>query len=106
MTQGLITVLLDGKVAMKIVTGCNGMHVKKVAQSIRKLKRVPTVDEAYEIAIKEFDEKEMLVVLDREKVRFDGDDDLSPLYRSTFDQPKFNPRWENGHCDKFAIVEF
>ncbi|MBP6931686.1 MAG: hypothetical protein KBD48_00700 [Candidatus Pacebacteria bacterium] len=106
MTQGLITVLLDGKVAMKIVTGCNGMYARKVAKSIRKLERVPTIEEAYEIAIKEFDSKETLVVLDHEKVRFDGEEELSSLYRSTFDRPRFNPRWDIGICEHISIVKF
>lgn len=50
MTNGVVSVLVDGKVAMKIVVGCDGYRAGKLAELIRKANRVPDVVEARALA--------------------------------------------------------
>ncbi len=48
--------------------------------------------------------KECLVVMDRENAIFEGDENMSPLYRETFDDPSFNPRWKRGTADIVTVL--
>lgn len=43
--------------------------------------------------------KECLVVMDSENIIFGGDERMDSLYRETFDDPSFNPRWKIGTAD-------
>lgn len=105
MTQGLVTVQKNGKVVMKIVAGNDGQQAKVVAKAIRK--RWPVdIDAAYRLALsKGFGSVQSLVVITGSHHRYDGDDKLGPLYRRTFNQPKFNPRWAAGIADCTEIVD-
>ncbi len=49
-TEGIVSVVKGGRVAMKIVAGCNGMTAPKVAEAIRTLGRVPATEEALHLA--------------------------------------------------------
>jgi len=104
MTQGLISILINGNVVMKIITGCDGRDVEKVAEEIRKTGQVPSLDKAYKIAKKHFTDKESLVVLNQTTEKYEGDDKISNLYRSTFNQATFNPRLESGEFEYLSIV--
>lgn len=92
---------------MKIVAGCDGMNARKVANAIKKLGRVPTLTEAYNIATKApFGSEESLVVMGKQRSKFKGSKEpLGPLYRQTFNQPRFNPRWEYGTADHIVVVD-
>ena len=104
-TQGLVTVLKGGRVVMKIITGSDGMHAPKLASKLRSFGRVPALDEAYRFALSlGFGSSASLVVMNERSTFFFGDDELSPLYRETFDQPEFNPRWRQGTADHVEVV--
>jgi len=106
-TQGLVTVRSksDGKVLMKIVAGCDGYNAQRVANILRASWPV-SVGQAYTMAREiGFGSNEDLVVITATEVRFDGDYDLGPLYRSTFEQPEFNPRWEHGTADNVVVID-
>ncbi len=107
MTQGHVTVLKDGKVVMKIISGNDGMNAKNVAKKIKKLRRVPRLKEAYNLASRlGFGSPDRLVVMG-EKRSWKNNDVIGRLhrrYRRTFHQPRFNPRWKYGTADHIVIV--
>ena len=107
-TQGLVTVKSGDKVLMKVVAGCDGNNAQKLAD---KLKDTWPVDafKAYQLAQEVgFGDEDCLVAITiseavsgGDKV---GDEELGPLYRTTFQQPEFNPRWENGTADHVIVI--
>jgi hypothetical protein len=105
-TQGLVTVRRKGKVALKIVAGCNGMQAAMLARKLRAKKEVPTLKEAYDLAVStKFGSGECLVVINETGELYKGDEEVGPLYRETFDQPRFNPRWKQGTADHIILVD-
>ncbi|MEM9644924.1 MAG: hypothetical protein AAF989_08010, partial [Planctomycetota bacterium] len=104
-TQGLVSVVDVGGVILKIVTGTDGYNAQAVANRFLEL-GVTNVDRAYEIALQmDFGSKESLVVVGQESVRFEGEDELPSLYRETFKNPWFNPRWSQGTADHVLCVD-
>lgn len=103
-TQGMVTVQQRGKVIMKVIAGIDGDKAQALATLM--LDAWPmTVDAVYHMALEiGFGSPESLVIMTANTVRFDGDEDLHPRYRDTFQEPRFNPRWESGICDHIAIV--
>lgn len=105
MTNGVISIVIDGKVAMKLVTGHDGMNAPDVAERIRTLGHVPTVEEAREIALSEgFGCRECLIVgtsedpFGNDHMREDATRDVpgqATRYWTTFDDPRANPRWQH-----------
>jgi hypothetical protein len=104
-TQGLVTVLKDGKVRMKIVAGTNGSKAAVVARAIKDLRRVPTLKEAYQLAAEHnFGTRQDLIVINQKRAKYEGSEPLPPRYRSTFNSPVFNPRWKYGIADHVEVV--
>lgn len=104
-TQGLVTVVKDGRVVMKIITGSDGMHAPTLASVLKASRQVPQLEEAYKLALSlGFGSRGSLVVMNETQELFHGDDDLSSLYRETFGQPEFNPRWKQGTADHIEVV--
>lgn len=104
-TLGLVTVMSEKKVVMKIIAGSDGYFAPQLAN---KLKNSWPVDikTAYEMARKiGFGGIEDLVVITESEVYFKGDEDISPLYRETFTQMKFNPRWEIGEAENTIVIK-
>lgn len=88
-----------------MVVGCNGYNADKVAARIRSFQSAGLTD-LYMIARDEgFGCASCRVVIGREGVMCVDPDDLHDLYRETFDQPAFNPRWENGACECYEPVD-
>ncbi len=105
MTQGLVTVRHNGAVKLKIVAGSDGYNAKRVATAIRKLGRVPTLTEAWTIASQNsFGGSDDLVVMNERDVRT-CTHPISRLYRKTFRQAEFNPRWKQGTADHIEVVD-
>lgn len=103
-TQGLITITKGNEVFMKIVAGDNGQNAKKLAKELRKNNDF-TAEKVYETALKaNFGCRECLVVLVRNGYRTDSMDRLPAIYRNTFDQPTFNPRWAKGTADYVITI--
>ncbi len=109
MTQGLLTLLLGGKVYAKIVVGCGGLGDKSILKKLRDLARkghVPTHGELVELAREEMGCDDCRVVLTESEADFiDGEEGLGPLYRETFAEPTFNPRWDLGSTNELAVVD-
>lgn len=108
MTQGMLTILsrkenpIEDIVLYKIVAGCEGHHeyLQDLAVRLRYLlinkKSEVTLEEIYNISIEYIGCSDCLAIVGQDGVYFKGEDELSELYRKTFDQPYFNPRWECG----------
>lgn len=104
-TQGLVTVVSNKKVFMKVVVGCEGYNARKVASRLKKDWPV-SADKAHEIASKaQFGCEECRVVITRSKIVIKGDHSVSPLYRKTFQKPKFNPRWNRGTAYHTVVIK-
>jgi len=118
-TQGLVTVVSkkNGTVLLKAVTGMDGDRAKRLARELKK--RWPlSLKEAHVIAKQvEFGPPESLVVFTREEICLDHEEEPLPiielleelpgnyeLYRTTFDKPRFNPRWERGTADHIIVI--
>ncbi len=123
-TQGIVSILVDGEVAMKIVTGSDGYNARLVAGAIRALGRVPSKEEALEMATyfkfgvyrrtSDFACPALAVhcpslviqTPDRDFYPAEPDLALSGLYREKFSDPLFNPRWERGTAPYCEVVRF
>lgn len=105
-TQGMVTVMKDGAVLMKVVAGCDGQNARLLARVIGAAKQVPDVRTAYRTALQVgFGDRNCLVVVTPDEVFSMCAEEPGVLYRSTFDQPRFCPRWEHGTADHVRIVE-
>lgn len=111
-TQGLVTVVKDGQVVMKIVAGNDGDKAQELAHHLKESWPL-TATEAHDLALAVgFGEGgESLVtitadtVVEPEYMDYDEFVEVHPLYASTFDQPEFNPRWESGLSECYVRVE-
>jgi hypothetical protein len=52
MTNGLVSVRVNGSVVLKIIAGSDGMNAVAVADAIKKMTKVPGPNEAYDLAIR------------------------------------------------------
>jgi hypothetical protein len=106
-SKGLVTVTRNGQVEMKIIAGSNGHKAVALANCIRRQRTLPyPAQVGYNVAaLHGFGSEDSLVVMDRMRIDFRGGVELSPLCRSTFDQPEFNPLSEDGAADFVEIVE-
>jgi len=108
MTQGIVSVFENNQVILKAVAGCDGYEAEKLARRI-KAEGLRDAESVYKAAMEVgFGSEESLVVLDSERIYYPyGDNQVGPLYRQTFSNPKFNPRWQCGSVedDCLAIVE-
>lgn len=105
-TQGLISILnSDGSVKQKVVIGCDGYRVNDAAQRVLQ-ENAQSLEEVYEAAAQEVGCQQCLIVMDAEREIYRGEDDEDrPLYRKTFNDPNFNPRWENGTVYHKVVIQ-
>jgi hypothetical protein len=107
-TQAIVSLVKDGEVQMKVITGSDGHKAKKVADWLRSnpdAQPAEVYSQALEIG---FGSKYDLVVqygADKHVADPDMDDDLPQLYQEKFNDPKFNPRWEHGTADHVVVVK-
>ena len=109
-TQGVVSVSDElYHTLFKIVTGCDGYNAKELALAI--LEKVAegntlTIDLLYDLALGcGFGDADTLVVMSDDAIKEKGDFAVSPLYRMTFKNPWFNPRWEQGTADHVLCVD-
>jgi hypothetical protein len=95
-----------GQSCVKLIAGTDGYNATILAKELRSSAYVPTIGEAYGLAVKcSFGSEEDLVVLTKDEVLFRGDSDLDERYRRSFSNPSFNPRWEHGSADYIELVQ-
>ena len=109
-TQGLLTVMKNNEVVAKIICGCNGGNIKAI-EFLIKIEHTVDIGILYKMAENVgFGCRACLVVMDKDRVLFKGDEDefgtlVGGLYRRTFDLPNFNPRWKEGMSDYMERVK-
>jgi hypothetical protein len=103
-TQGLVTIMSDKRVLMKVVAGCDGYNAKKLAVLIEKSWPVSKED-AIKLAVKtKFGCPDCLVVITDQDTQ-EGSEELGLLYFKTFQKPKFNPRWKHGTAPYTKVIK-
>lgn len=105
-TNGIISIIKNGKTIFKCVAGCDGMEAPKAVSAIRKIEN-PTIDQIYKACLdNKFGCKNCLVVqAENDHRHVDMEDDLDPLYTEKFSDPFFNPRWKHGTAAHIEIIE-
>lgn len=104
-TQAVISIVKNGHTFIKIVCGCEGYNAEKLAKIIED-KQLDKIKDIYDAALTaKFGCKDCLVVMNDNDMIFKGDEEPSSLYRDTFDNPSFNPRWKCGIADNVIILK-
>jgi len=112
-TQGLISITNKGKVLYKIVAGCNGSKIEALVKCVKNVSQIAAekinAKYLYHIALDyKFGCKDCLVVFNEEELETDNKECFHgafPLYLKTFNDPNFNPRWEQGIADYVEVVD-
>lgn len=107
-TQGIVSVIVNGEVAVKAIAGSDGYNASILAEEIQR-NHITSPEEIFNLAQEiGFGDQESLVVQSPDKNLYEGDADLAGLYldRSKFADPEFNPRWERGTADHIEVVKF
>lgn len=111
MTQGLLTIVYDRRVIMKVVVGCSGTHVRELAKFLRRKQIAPSAHQM-ELLAEKYDVgcRDCRVILTGFRgavqihTKAEEWNDPDDLYRSTFKRPRFNPRWKRGDGAITSIV--
>jgi hypothetical protein len=106
-TQGVLS-LVDkkGETVIKVVVGRDGQLLDALMGTIQKDK-LTTVEQIHVAAMKQgFGCGHDLVIMNKMQAIVMGSDGkaMGPLYRSTFHDPRFNPRWEHGTADHVLVA--
>jgi hypothetical protein len=107
-TQGIVSIVKNGKTLFKCVAGCNGMTAEKTVKALSELQN-PTIDQVYKACIdNDFGCSDCTVVQSESEHRSNPDyqdEPLSDLYIQKFSDPQFNPRWESGIASYKAVLD-
>lgn len=105
-TQGILSVTEAGRTLIKVVCGCDGMNIPKLKKYVQqhKVDSIPAMWQAVKACGIGCDD--CLVIQDNtNNYMFDGITvNLSSIYREKFEDPRFNPRWENGTASYVEVV--
>ncbi len=104
-TQGMVCLVTEKKeVLIKAITGCNGMRAKRLQKKIID-ECLSTREAIYKAALEvHFGCPNCLVVMDSIGITKMFEGDVDSLYRETFKQANFNPRWSCGVTEHFEMV--
>lgn len=107
MTQGLLTVVKNNKVILKIIVGCEGYNIDMIERLVSIERNFSSPKIFYEMARNVgFGCDSCRVVLTKDKEYYSDEiDELSELYRKTFNKPKFNPRRMAGTADCIRVLQ-
>jgi len=105
MTNGVISLLRGGQVEFKIVCGCRGDRAMQVAKALLARPELVTCEEIYDAVLElGLGCMDCLIVLDAQQYHAESRiGELPVLYRTTFANPWFNPRWEFG-ASPYVVV--
>ena len=109
MATGLLTIVKNGYVSMKIIAGQGGDNLPKITDEIKKaieeLGRIPTTNEAYDLALKtNFGSRDDLVVIDEEQITHETKKIIPRRFRDTFPSSSLFPLWGFGNADFIKIM--
>lgn len=105
-TQGILSIVIDGKVIAKAVVGADGYEMPAIAADVRK-HNVTTARELLDLCHEHGLGGESLIVQSspEEWIGDCTDDELPDIYAEKFHDPIFNPRWHYGSADYVEVVE-
>lgn len=109
-TQGIVSVLVNGRVVCKAIAGCGGMEAPYLASLIAQ-ERLVDPGEIHDLATRVGFGCRACLVVRGEDGRWTPSHAVGsgPLtderYARTFGDSRFNPRWERGAADYVEIVE-
>ena len=109
-TQGVVSITRDGNTFIKAICGCEGYNANELLERLADIiqcKCPITPQTVYKAALaSKFGCGDCLVVMSETEAVFDfeGKGDLPSSYRTTFDDPKFNPRWGYGGNTEYVEV--
>jgi len=106
-TQGMLSIIEDGKVRLKVITGSDGYHIPKLKAWLIENPKASN-DEIYLKSLELFSKYSLIVQTSSCDGLFDKDeiDGLPPLYVEKFDIPDFNPRWKSGLVEHYAVFTY
>ena len=105
-TQGILSIVIEGKVIAKAIVGSNGFAMPRIADDVRKNK-VTTAQELLDLCHAHGLKGESLIVQSAPDAWI-GDcteDELPALYAEKFNEPRFNPRWSHGTAAYTEVVD-
>ena len=110
-TQGLISIVKDGRVIFKCIAGSDGYRIDSAVEAIKKIPfENLTINKLFETCknIGFGDHEVDLVIQTERENRFGGDEDFALGYYDTrkFHNPEFNPRLECGLADFTQIINY
>jgi len=105
-TQGVLSVVRNGKVVAKLVTGSDGYQLPKLADIIRKngISDVATIFAS--AVVLGVGSMGSLFVMGENNIITNSDEEVPDAYRQTFSDPRWNPRWKLGTAEYVEVVEF
>lgn len=109
-TQGVLSIVVNGKVILKLVTGSNGYDIPKIAEEVKR-KRIVNIEDLKALCY-EMDFTPPYLTIQSSPTDFwciEEDtnlEDLNELFEIKFNEPEFNPRWSCGLADYVEVVEF
>lgn len=103
-TQGLLSIVQNGKVEWKIITGSDGYNIPKLAYLIAAEGVSESIDALHELAVTYLPD-EYMYVLGVNAWRSMSKQVPPVMYAITFNRPEFNPRWHHGTADYAMIYD-
>ncbi len=103
--HGVVSIVRDGQVQMKLVVQCNGRNSLTFGHTINSRGKIPTLRQAYETALgHRFGCPDCLVVLVEGNVLCRELGMVGKRFVPTFNEELFNPNAADGHADHVVVV--
>lgn len=108
-TNRILTLTVGGKVIIKVIAGSVGPDAAAFVTYARETytqQFLPSLHEIYAAATSYgFGEADNLVVMNGLEVYHRTGEELGPLYREKFSEPRFNPRFNVEMADHIDVIE-
>jgi hypothetical protein len=120
MTQGIVSLIVNGGIRYKIIAAHDGDNAKNFAAGIRehitKTGKIPSTQTLFDIVDRcTFGARETTVILEMDpsesiapvihSLDYDFTEETRKRYLDTAYDPQFNPRWEIGLADHVEVVD-
>jgi hypothetical protein len=121
MTNGVVSIVVDGSVRWKIITGHDGEAAPAMANLIREFilekRKIPDRDDLLcFVSATDFGSPKTVVILEKAPLPqraivhstdpdWDYDNPEYQRYTDTFDVPQFNPRWKYGTAPYVEVID-
>lgn len=107
-TQGLVTLVSRNIVIAKAITGINGMMAEDLELLIKQ-RKINDAKALYDAAIEvDFGLDRLVVQHDNgefTELELEIDPETASLYKSKYNDPTFNPRWDHGTADYVRVID-